>query len=90
MSDIQQAMALLIHAFETYAGTDTDKDTMTKEELKEMLQKEFGGNAIDQKAVDCAFQTMDANKDNSVDFKEFVTMVACLTMSCHQHFKKNA
>lgn len=42
MSDIQKAMALLITAFTKYASKEGDQDTLNKEELKELLQTEFG------------------------------------------------
>ncbi|XP_056270571.1 ictacalcin-like [Pseudoliparis swirei] len=91
MSDIQQAMALLINAFDKYAGKEGDKNTLSKAELKDLLQNEFGdmlGKASDKEAVDRLFKGLDTNQDNSVDFKEFATMVTCLTMMCHEHFCK--
>ena len=42
MSDIQQAMALLIRSFNKYSSQEGDKNTLNKEELKELLQNEFG------------------------------------------------
>lgn len=42
MSDIQKAMALLISTFDKYSGKEGDKNTLSKEELKDLLQNEFG------------------------------------------------
>lgn len=42
MSDVQKAMALLITSFTKYSGKEGDKSTLSKEELKELLQNEFG------------------------------------------------
>lgn len=42
MSDIQKAMALLITTFTKYASKEGDQHTLNKEELKELLQNEFG------------------------------------------------
>lgn len=42
MSDIQHAMELLIKAFSKYAGKEGDKNTLSKAELKELLQNELG------------------------------------------------
>uniref|UniRef100_A0AAQ4PGG8 Protein S100 n=3 Tax=Gasterosteus aculeatus TaxID=69293 RepID=A0AAQ4PGG8_GASAC len=91
MSDIQKAMALLIGVFDKYAGKEGDKHTLTKGELKELLQNEFGdllGKTNDQAAVDRIFKGLDSNQDNSVDFNEFSNMVSCLTVLCHEHFCK--
>ncbi|XP_047238996.1 ictacalcin-like isoform X2 [Girardinichthys multiradiatus] len=89
MSDIQKAMALLITTFTKYASKEGDKDTLNKDELKELLQNEFGDllcKANDQTAVDRIFKDLDTNQSNSVDFSEFVNLVSCLTQMCHEHF----
>ncbi|XP_071373723.1 ictacalcin-like [Centroberyx affinis] len=89
MSEVQQAMALLISSFHKYSGKEGDKYTLTKAELKELLESELGeilGKASDKTSVDRLFQDLDSNKDNTVDFKEFVTMVSCLTVMCNDFF----
>ncbi|XP_022603012.1 ictacalcin-like [Seriola lalandi dorsalis] len=89
MSDIQQAMALLITAFDKYSGKEGDNHTLSKAELKELLANEFGellGKSNDKAAIDRIFKDLDTNKDNSVDFREFVTLVSCLTQMCHEYF----
>ncbi|XP_031151901.1 ictacalcin-like [Sander lucioperca] len=93
MSNVQKAMALLIDSFGKYAGKEGDNMTLSKAELKELLQNELGdilGNANDKAAVDHIFKSLDANQDNSVDFKEFVSMVSSLTVMCHQYFHQSA
>lgn len=42
MSDVQNAMALLIGSFNKYAGREGDSNTLSKAELKELLHNEFG------------------------------------------------
>jgi hypothetical protein len=42
MSGIQQAMSLLIASFHKYSGKEGDKFTLSKVELKELLQAELG------------------------------------------------
>ncbi|XP_037549680.1 ictacalcin-like [Nematolebias whitei] len=91
MSDIQNAMALLITAFTRYASKEGDKDTLNKEELKELLQNEFGDllcKANDKEAIDRIFKDLDTNKSNSVDFSEFVNLVCCVTQMCHEYFMR--
>ncbi|XP_004073748.1 ictacalcin isoform X1 [Oryzias latipes] len=89
MSDIQKAMALLITSFSKYAGREGDKNTLSKEELKELLQTEFGDmvcKSDDKEAIDRIFRDLDTNQSNSVDFSEFVKLVCCLTQMCHEFF----
>lgn len=42
MSDVCQAMTLLIKSFSKYAGREGDPHTLSKAELKELLQNELG------------------------------------------------
>lgn len=42
MSQVQQAMALLIAAFHKYSGKEGDKTTLSKGELKDLLNAELG------------------------------------------------
>ncbi|XP_062321976.1 ictacalcin-like [Osmerus eperlanus] len=91
MSDIQKAMALLIGAFHKYSGKEGDKTTLSKGELKDLLSNELKdmlGKSSDQAGVDKIFKELDGNKDGSVDFQEYVTLVACLTMMCNDFFTK--
>ncbi|XP_005740723.1 ictacalcin-like [Pundamilia nyererei] len=91
MSQIQQGMALLIAAFHKYSGKEGDKLTLSKGELKELLQTELGdifGKSNDKAAIDKIFKDLDANADGTVDFQEYVTLVACLTMICNDFFSK--
>lgn len=42
MPEVQQAMGLLINAFDKYSSKEGDKFTLNKAELKELLENEFG------------------------------------------------
>ncbi|XP_030002384.1 ictacalcin-like [Sphaeramia orbicularis] len=89
MSDTMNAMTLLIEVFNKHSGKEGDKTTLNKAELKELIQAEFGdllGKANDKAALDRIFQDLDRNKDNSVDFNEFITLICCLTQMCHEYF----
>uniref|UniRef100_A0AAY4ANA4 EF-hand domain-containing protein n=1 Tax=Denticeps clupeoides TaxID=299321 RepID=A0AAY4ANA4_9TELE len=55
------------------------KDLLTNE-----LADYFGGKYI----ADKIFKDLDANADGLVDFQEYVTLVACLTMICNDFFNK--
>lgn len=42
MSNIQQAMTLLITTFDKYSSKEGDRHTLSKAELKDLLENEFG------------------------------------------------
>ncbi|XP_049890141.1 ictacalcin-like [Epinephelus moara] len=92
MSNTQKAIILLVDSFSKYASKDGDNKSLTKAEMKELLQSELGellGKATDQAAVDSIFNKLDLNQDNSVDFPEFLNLVGCLSVLCHEHFTKS-
>nr|ADO28294.1 ictacalcin [Ictalurus furcatus] len=91
MSGLQQGVALLISTFHKYSGKEGDKFTLSKGELKDLLNNELGdvlGKSNDKAALDKIFKDLDANADGVVDFQEYVTLVACITMLCNEFFSK--
>ncbi|KAM4631282.1 ictacalcin-like [Polymixia lowei] len=89
MSGVQDAMSILISSFHKYSGKEGDKYTLSKAELKDLIQSELGpmlGKANDKAAVDKLFSDLDRNKDNTVDFREYVTLVVSLTVMCNDFF----
>ncbi|KAK2855188.1 hypothetical protein Q7C36_007057 [Tachysurus vachellii] len=91
MSQLQQGMGMLIAAFHKYSGKEGDKLTLSKGELKDLLNAEMGdilGKTQDKAALDKIFKDLDANQDGTVDFQEYITLVACITMMCNEYFTK--
>ncbi|NXY83416.1 S100P protein, partial [Alcedo cyanopectus] len=91
MSELEIAMGMIIDIFNKYAKTDGNRQTLSKAELKTLLEKElpnFLQSGKDRDAIDKIFKNLDENGDSQVDFKEFVTFVAALTYCCHQYFEK--
>nr|ACH73060.1 ictacalcin [Epinephelus coioides] len=91
MSNLQKGMSLLITAFHKYSGKEGDRNTLTKGELTELLNKELGdifGKASDKQALDKIFKDLDADKSGTVDFQEYVTLVACITVLCNESLSK--
>ncbi|KAK3551548.1 hypothetical protein QTP70_019816 [Hemibagrus guttatus] len=92
MSKLQQGMDMIIDTFYKYAGTDKDKSTLSKAELKELLTKElgeyFGGLCNDPEALNKILKDLDTNADGKVDFQEFITMLTCITMMCNKKVPK--
>ncbi|KAG5280085.1 hypothetical protein AALO_G00084770 [Alosa alosa] len=81
MSQLQAAMMAIIGVFRKNAGQDK---TLNKTELKTLLETEFGDllvNSKDKNAIDKVFKGLDRDGNGSVDFSEFVIMVAALSVA---------
>lgn len=78
-----QAMAILRTCFDKYAGKDGDKNNLSKAELSQLLKSEGLLTGSENKAdVEKFFGMLDKDKDGVVDFQEFVTFAAALSVIC--------
>ncbi|KAI5105853.1 ictacalcin-like [Silurus meridionalis] len=87
MSDLKKGMCLVITTFHKYASKEGDPQFLSKGELKDLLTTELGPvfeNCNDQAQLNKIFNDLDNNKDGKVDFQEYVTLVACITMLCNE------
>ncbi|PWA14802.1 hypothetical protein CCH79_00014535 [Gambusia affinis] len=91
MSQLEVAMATLIQTFDKYAGSDGKKCTLSKTEVKTLMEKELPGllkAAKNPSEVDKLMKDLDFNGDSEVDFQEFITLVVALTCAAHNRFCK--
>ncbi|XP_048366090.1 protein S100-A6-like [Sphaerodactylus townsendi] len=78
---LDQAICLLVASFHKYSGKEGDKNTLSKKELKELIQKELTiGPKLHEDEIQKLMADLDRNKDQEVDFKEYVTFLGCLAM----------
>uniref|UniRef100_A0A8D3EBQ7 Protein S100 n=2 Tax=Scophthalmus maximus TaxID=52904 RepID=A0A8D3EBQ7_SCOMX len=90
-SQLEGAMDALIAVFYNYSGNDGDKFKLNKGELKQLLNSELTDFLTSQKdplLVEKIMNDLDSNKDNEVDFNEFVVLVAALTVACNDFFQE--
>ncbi|XP_077354187.1 protein S100-Z [Festucalex cinctus] len=90
-SQLEGAMDALIAVFYNYSGHDGDKYKLNKGELKQLLHTELTDFLTSQKdplLVEKIMSDLDSNKDNEVDFNEFVVLVAALTVACNDFFQE--
>ncbi|XP_034094934.1 protein S100-Z isoform X1 [Gymnodraco acuticeps] len=90
-SQLEGAMDALITVFYNYSGSDGDRYKLNKGELKELLNSELTDFLTSQKdpmLVEKIMNDLDSNKDNEVDFNEFVVLVAALTVACNDFFQE--
>uniref|UniRef100_A0A3Q1H3K0 Protein S100 n=1 Tax=Acanthochromis polyacanthus TaxID=80966 RepID=A0A3Q1H3K0_9TELE len=90
-SRLDMCVGLLIDTFCNFSGTDDDSSTLSKGELKTLLQKELPftlDHATDKARLDEVFATLDGDKDGVINFEEFVSMVGAVAALCHEHFSE--
>ncbi|KAM8793309.1 protein S100-Z-like [Eudromia elegans] len=86
---LEEAMDTLISIFHHYSGKEGDRYKLNKEELRELLTTELTNFLSGQKdplLIDKVMKDLDSNNDNEMDFNEFVTLVAALTVTCNDFF----
>ncbi|CAN2391061.1 S100 calcium binding protein P [Pristimantis euphronides] len=84
MTEMETAICSIIKVFDKYAITEGNKDTLTKGEFKNMMEKELPGmmeNAKGKDEADKLLKDLDENVDGEVDFQEFIIFIAAITMS---------
>ncbi|XP_026172794.1 protein S100-Z-like [Mastacembelus armatus] len=88
--NLGRVMDELILVFHKYSGKEGNKYKLSKTELRTLLETELLGSQADcQDAleVDKTLKNLDQNKDNEVDFEEFVSLVAMLTIARNKSSK---
>ncbi|KAF3707321.1 Protein S100-A1 S-100 protein alpha chain S-100 protein subunit alpha [Channa argus] len=89
-SELETAMETLIKVFHRYAGKDGKKTTLSRRELRELMENELSNFLKSQKdpaAVDKIMKDLDTNGDGQVDFEEFVALVVGLSIACEQCYQ---
>uniref|UniRef100_A0A8B9WMI3 Protein S100 n=1 Tax=Bos mutus grunniens TaxID=30521 RepID=A0A8B9WMI3_BOSMU len=80
-----RAISLLVAICHKYSGREGVKNTLSKKELKELVQKELtlGEMSETQGLITIESELMDEldqNKDQVVNFQEYVTFLGALAM----------
>ncbi|XP_077599833.1 protein S100-A1-like [Stigmatopora nigra] len=86
-SQLETAMESLIVVFHRYASRDGTPGTLSRRELRELMENELSNFLRSQKdpaAVDKIMKDLDTNRDGQVDFEEFVSLVVGLSIACEQ------
>ncbi|KAM5295290.1 protein S100-B-like [Glossophaga mutica] len=87
MSTLLENVMAIIDLFQQYSKTDKDTDTLSKEELKELLEKEFRPilkNPDDPDTAAVFMDILDIDDNQKLDFTEFFLMVFKLAKACYE------
>nr|XP_009929498.1 PREDICTED: protein S100-A4-like [Opisthocomus hoazin] len=88
-SPLEQALAVMVATFHKYSGKEGDKYKLNRQELREMLTAElpsFSGQTSET-SLQQLMNSLDYNSDNEVDFQEYATFLACMSMMCNDFFQ---
>uniref|UniRef100_A0A452T0Q7 EF-hand domain-containing protein n=1 Tax=Ursus maritimus TaxID=29073 RepID=A0A452T0Q7_URSMA len=91
MTDLLRSVVTVIDVFYKYTKQDGECRTLSKDELKELLEKEFRPimkNPDDPDTVDVIMHMLDRDHDRRLDFTEFLLMVFKLAMACNKVLSK--
>lgn len=78
---LDQAIGLLVAIFHKYSGKEGDKHTLSKKELKELIQKELTiGSKLQDAEIARLMDDLDRNKDQEVNFQEYVAFLGALAL----------
>nr|XP_056709509.1 repetin-like [Euleptes europaea] len=86
MPQLLRNICRVIDTFEKYAQKDGDCTSLSKAELKQLIQEEFADvivNPYDPKTIESVMQLLDTDCDGKVDFEEFTVLVFKVARACH-------
>merc|ERR1712212_95421 len=89
-SELEKAMESMIMVFHKYASKEGSESSLSRRELKDLMENELSGFLKSQKdpgAVDRIMKDLDANGDGQVNFEEFVSLVVGLSIACEQCYQ---
>ncbi|XP_009674396.1 protein MRP-126-like [Struthio camelus] len=88
ISDLERAIDTIIDVFHQYSRREGDKDTLTKVELKLMIEKQLANylkHVKNQISIDQIFKDLDTNKDHQLSFGEVMLLIIRVTVATHEH-----
>ncbi|XP_027727260.1 protein S100-A6-like [Vombatus ursinus] len=85
---LDEAICTLIGIFHKYSGREGDKNTLSKKELKELIQNELClGSKIEDADIAALMDGLDQDKDQEVNFQEFISFLGALALLYNELLK---
>ncbi|XP_019380163.1 PREDICTED: cornulin-like [Gavialis gangeticus] len=87
MTQLQGNIEGIISAFNAYAKKDGGCITLSKGELRQLIQQEFADVLVkphDLQTIDQVLQRLDAESEDRIDFDEFLVLVFQVAKACHK------
>ncbi|XP_001372287.2 protein S100-A6 [Monodelphis domestica] len=87
-STLNDALCSIILIFHKYSSREGDKNTLNKQELKELIENELGlGDKIEDSEIVELMNSLDQNKHEEVNFQEFISFLGTVALICNELLK---
>ncbi|XP_019378613.1 PREDICTED: protein MRP-126-like [Gavialis gangeticus] len=87
-TELEKSIEKIIDVFHSYSVRVGHFDTLTKMELKLLIQKQlpnYMNNQLKPGQIDALFKDLDKNKDQQLSFGEFMMLITKVTIATHEH-----
>uniref|UniRef100_A0A8C9FA09 EF-hand domain-containing protein n=1 Tax=Pavo cristatus TaxID=9049 RepID=A0A8C9FA09_PAVCR len=91
MAQLQENINGIITIFYTYASSDGDCSTLSRGELRQLIEQEFEDvitDARDPRTVEKVLLFLDEDSSGKVDFDEFLSLVFRVAKACHRQLQQ--
>ncbi|NXN74949.1 M126 protein, partial [Himantopus himantopus] len=88
LSELEKAMDVIIDVFHQYSRREGDRDTLTKKELKLLIEKQLANylrHVKNKATIDEIMKDLDINKDAQISFCEVMLLITRVTIATHEH-----
>ncbi|XP_044305203.1 protein S100-A10 [Varanus komodoensis] len=85
-SQLEHAMETVMFTFHKFAG---DKNYLTKEDLRQLMEKEVPGymeNQKDPMAIERIMKNLEECRDGKINFEGYLSLFAGLTNGCNEYY----
>ncbi|XP_048375404.1 protein S100-A10 [Sphaerodactylus townsendi] len=87
-SQLEHAMETVLFTFHKFSG---EKNYLTKEDLRQLMEREVPGymeNQKDPMAIDRIMKSIEECRDGRITFEGFLSLFAGLTNGCNEYYVK--
>ncbi|NWY07803.1 M126 protein, partial [Nothoprocta ornata] len=88
LSELEKAIDTIIDVFHQYSRREGDKDTLSKMEMKLLVEKQLANylrHVKDQSSLDQIFKDLDTDKNQQLSFGEVMLLIVRVTIATHKH-----
>ncbi|NXE84340.1 M126 protein, partial [Cochlearius cochlearius] len=88
LSELEKAMDVIIDVFHQYSRQEGDRDTLTKKELKLLIEKQLANylqHVKNKATIDEIMKDLDINRDAQISFSEVMLLIVRVTIATHEH-----